>query len=140
MASRVTLFVLCVTLAACDTRTGSSITAPFSAEVGRYVLQTVSGAPVPVVLPATVANATRQLVADTITFTSGGNVREVFYIATTPTGGVASTSSFTSAGKYTITRDSLHLPIDFGYVSGRYVSGAVTLTSREGFVFAFVRK
>ena len=86
MAKRLASLALCAVLAACDTRTGSSVTAPFAAELGRYVLQAVSGSPVPVMLPPTVPNTTRQLIADTVTFTSGGNVREVFYVATTPTG------------------------------------------------------
>ena len=98
MVKRLAVFAMCAFVLACDTRTGSSVTAPFAAELGRYVLQTVSGSPMPISLPATVPNATRQLIADTITFTSGGNIREVFYIATTPSGGTATTSSFAMAG------------------------------------------
>ena len=140
MAKRLALFMLCALVGACDTRTGSSVTAPFAAELGRYVLQAVSGASMPAKLPATTPNTTRQLIADTLTFTSGGNVREVFYIATTPTGGTATTSAFAMAGKYTITRDSIHLPPDFGYLYGRYAAGGVTLTSQEGFLYVFTRK
>lgn len=140
MVKRLAVFAMCALVLACDTRTGSSVTAPFAAELGRYVLQTVSGSPMPISLPATVPNATRQLIADTITFTSGGNVREVFYIATTPSGGTAITSSFAMAGKYTITRDSIHTPVDFGYTFGRYAAGTVMLTSQEGFVYLFARK
>ncbi len=143
MRNLLALMVLCSMVVACDTRSSSSVTAAqFSAELGTYALQSVSGTVLPYPLPPNAPNTTRQITADTLLLTSGGNVREIYYVATTTTTPASSPeiSSVALSGKYTITRDSLTLPSDFQFAYGRYTSNTLTMTDPQGFVYVFLRK
>ena len=133
------LLCLCSVVLACDTRRGSS-TAPFAAELGTYALRTVSGKPLPVPLERLASGTVRELIADTIVLTSGGNAREIFYTRNFSTaGGDTSISSIAAAGKYTITRDSLRLPADFPYLFGRLSGGKISLVDSRGDIWVFTR-
>lgn len=133
------LLAICSVVLACDTRRNSS-TAPFSAELGVYALRTVNGAPLPTQLERQTTGITRELIADTIVLSSGGNAREIFYARSFPTtGGDTSVSSIALAGKYTITRDSLRLPADFPYVFGRFTAGKISLVDSRGDIWVFTR-
>ncbi len=134
------LFAVCSVVLACDTRGHRSLTAPFSAELGTYPLQSVDGKPLPVQLVASAPNTTRQLLADTLILTSGGNAREVYYVSTTTPPAAPVIGSVAVAGKYTITRDSLTMPVDFGYRYGKYLSGTIALTDIYGSVYLFAKR
>jgi hypothetical protein len=144
MRNLLALLALCTMVVACDTRSPSSVTAaPFSAELGTYALQTVSGTVLPYPLPPNAPNTTRQVTADTLVLTSGGNVREIYYVATTTTTTPPSTPSIGTvalSGKYTITRDSVHLPTDFQFTYGRYTSNTLTMYDPQGYVYVFLRR
>jgi hypothetical protein len=142
MRKLLALLLVCSAVLACDTRLGSGVTVPFTAEIGTYSLQTVSGLTMPVTLAQSSPNTTRQLIADSIFLSGGGGIREVYYvrsITNTTTPPDTAISSFALSGKYTITRDSLGIPADFPYLFGRYSSGVITLTDAQGFVWVFKR-
>lgn len=139
MRKLLVLLALSTALLACDTRLGSSITVPFSAELGTYALQSVSGKALPMSLAPTSPNTTRQLIADTLVLTSGGNAREVYYVSSTTPPSAPVISSTTLTGKYTITRDSIALPADFPFLYGKYASGTITLPDAQGFVWVFTK-
>lgn len=133
------LLGLCSVVLACDSRRTSS-TAPFSAEIGTYALRTVNGAPPPIRLERLTTGTVRELIADTIVLSSGGNAREIFYTRSFPAaGGDTSISSIAAAGKYTITRDSLRLPADFPYLFGRLSAGKISLIDSRGDTWVFTR-
>jgi hypothetical protein len=139
MRKPLALLAVCGALLACDTRI-SGIAAPFSAELGTYVLASYNGKAVPAPLPDTVPNTLLVLVADTVQLTSGGNVREARYITATPTGsGTAVTTSSSNIGRYTITRDSLGFS---GILlrSARIGSGTLTAVDAQGFEYVFDRR
>jgi hypothetical protein len=140
MRKLLALLLVSSVVLACDTRMGSGVTVPFTAEIGTYSLQNVSGKPLPVTLAQTSPTVVRRLIADSIFLSSGGNIREVYYvrsITTTPLD--SSVSSVSQTGKYTITRDSVGVPLDFGYRFGRYANGTLTLTDLDGFLYVFTK-
>ncbi|MDB4880003.1 MAG: hypothetical protein JWL60_1449 [Gemmatimonadetes bacterium] len=139
MRKLVALLALCPVVLACDTRRGGT-TAPFAAEVGTYALRTVNGKPLPIPLERQTTGISRELIADSIVLSNGGNAREVFYARSFPVaGGDTTVSSTALAGKYTMTRDSLKLPADFPYLYGRYTSGTLTLVDSRGDRWVFTR-
>lgn len=139
MRKLLVLFAVCGAVLACDTRIGGPTTSLFPAELGTYSLQTMDGNVPPITLAPNAPNTTRKLVADTIALTSGGNIREVYYVSSVTGTNPPVVSSVTLAGKYTITRDSIGVPADFPYLYGRYSSGAITLVDADGFVWVFKR-
>jgi hypothetical protein len=140
MRKLLALFLACTAVVACDTRSVGT-TAPFAAELGVYALRTVNGAAIPVELERQEAGTRRELFADTIVLSSGGNAKETFYARTITTVAPIDTqvSSVALAGKYTITRDSVKLPADFPYLYGRYSSGQLSLIDDRGDVWVFTK-
>lgn len=141
MRKLLALLAVCTAVVACDTRQGSSVTAPFSAELGTYTLQSVSGVALPYPLPPTAPGTTRKVIADTIVLTSGGNAREIYYTATTSTAdSTTKVSSVALSGKYTITHDSITTPPEFAFLYGKYNTTSITFTDASGFAYLFARK
>lgn len=145
MRKLLALLVICSAVLACDTRAGSSITVPFTAEIGTYSLKSIGGNPLPVQLATLQAGQLRFLFADTLFLTNGGNVQERLWIRTIKAPVLPATIPDTTvgsalvAGKYQITRDSLTLPAEFGYRFGRYSSGTISITDNQGFVRVFTK-
>jgi hypothetical protein len=141
MRKLLALLAACTVIVACDSARSTGLQSPpGAAEVGTFVLRSVSGISLPYMLAPTAPNTTRQLIADTLTIGTGGIIREIYHTSTTPTGGTASVSSVALTGTYTVTRDSLTLPADFPYVSGRYAADSVSLRTANGFVYVFTRR
>jgi hypothetical protein len=104
-------FLAVVSVAACDSRIGSSFVSPATPSiVGKYVAQTVNGSALPAITAQTGASTTT-IVVDTLTFGSDGSVIHAFVVAiAAPPGSVpVQQPEIVNTGTYVLTNGALTL-------------------------------